>query len=66
MSDLDNINSSFEKKIKSVKSKEELQILKTEFFGKNGQITLKFKSLGSIDADKSMASGSTICLLDFW
>ena len=60
MSDLDNINSGFEKKIKSVKSKEELQILKTEFFGKNSEITLKFKSLGSIDADKRKEFASSL------
>jgi len=52
MSDLDNINSSFEQKIKSVKSKEHLQILKTEFFGKSGQITNQFKNLSTISADK--------------
>ena len=51
MSDLDNINSSFEQKIKSVKSKEELQILKTEYFGKSGQITNQFKNLGTISID---------------
>ena len=53
MSDLDNINSNFEKKVKSIKSKEELQNLKTEFFGKSGQITNQFKNLGTITADKS-------------
>ena len=50
MSNLDNINSSFEQKIKSIKSKEDLQILKTEFFGKSGEITNQFKSLGSIES----------------
>ena len=44
MSDLDNINLSFEQKIEHLKTKEELQILKTEFFGKSGQITNKFKT----------------------
>ena len=39
MSDLDKINSIFNAKIDNVKTKEELQNLKTEFFGKNGQIT---------------------------
>jgi hypothetical protein len=29
-----------------VKTKEDLQNIKTEFFGKNGQITQQFKSLG--------------------
>ena len=52
MSDLENISSSFEQKISSVRSKEELQNLKTEFFGKNGKITLQFKSLGSVEANK--------------
>ena len=37
MSDLDKINSLFNAKIDSVKSKEQLQNIKTEFFGKNGQ-----------------------------
>ena len=38
MSDLEKINSIFNAKINSVKNKEELQNIKTEFFGKNGQI----------------------------
>ena len=45
MSDLEKINSIFNAKIDSVKSKDELQNLKTEFFGKNGQITNQFKNL---------------------
>ena len=60
MSDLDNINSSFETKIKSLKSKEELQILKTEFFGKSGQITNQFKNLGAIAADKRKEFASSL------
>ncbi|MBL6857326.1 MAG: phenylalanine--tRNA ligase subunit alpha [Pelagibacteraceae bacterium] len=60
MSDLDSINSSFEQKIKSLKSKEELQILKTEFFGKNGQITKQFKNLGNITADKRKEFASSL------
>ena len=43
MSDLNKISSIFNAKIDSVKSKEDLQNIKTEFFGKNGQITLQFK-----------------------
>ena len=35
-----------------LKSKEELQNIKTEFFGKNGEITTQFKYLGSLDPDK--------------
>ena len=48
MSDLEKINSSFIQKIETVESKEDLQNLKTEFFGKNGQITSQFKKLGSL------------------
>ena len=48
MSDLDKINSIFNAKIDSIKSKDELQNLKTEFFGKNGQITNQFKNLASL------------------
>ena len=60
MSDLGNTSSSFEKKINSVKSKEELQNLKTEFFGKNGKITNQFKSLGSLEADKRKIFASSL------
>ena len=49
MSDLDKINSIFNAKIDSVKTKEDLQNIKTEFFGKNGQITQQFKTLGSLE-----------------
>ena len=52
MSDLDKINSIFNAKIDSVKTKEDLQNIKTDFFGKNGQITKQFKTLGSLDPDK--------------
>ena len=52
MSDLDKINSIFNAKIDSIKSKDELQNLKTEFFGKNGQVTNQFKNLGSLSEDK--------------
>ena len=52
MSDLDKINSIFNAKIDSIKSKDELQNLKTEFFGKNGEITSQFKNLGSLSPDK--------------
>ena len=53
MSDLEKINSIFNAKIDSVKSKDELQNLKTEFFGKNGQITNQFKNLGYLSLKKN-------------
>ena len=48
MSDLEKINSIFNAKINSIKTKEELQNIKTEFFGKNGQITQQFKTVGNL------------------
>jgi len=60
MSDLDKISSVFNAKIDSVKSKEDLQNIKTEFFGKNGQITQQFKSLGSLDPKKRKEFASNL------
>ena len=60
MSDLNNITSNFYKKISSVKSKEDLQSLKTEFFGKSGQVTSQFKSLGTISEDKRKEFASSL------
>ena len=52
MSDLEKISSIFNARVDSVKTKEDLQNLKTEFFGKNGQITQQFKNLGNLDPEK--------------
>ena len=60
MSDLDKISAVFNAKIDNVKTKDDLQIIKTEFFGKNGQITLHFKSLGSLDPEKRKEFASNL------
>ena len=60
MSDLEKINSIFNAKIDSVKSKEELQNLKTEFFGKNGQITNQFKNLGTLAPEDKKEFASSL------
>jgi len=60
MSDLEKINSIFNAKIDSVKNKEDLQNIKTEFFGKNGQITQQFKTLGSLDPEKRKEFASNL------
>ena len=60
MSDLDKINSIFNAKIDTVKSNEDLQNIKTEFFGKNGQITKQFKNLGSLDPEKRKEFASNL------
>ena len=52
MSYLEKINSIFNAKIDSVKDKEDLQNIKTEFFGKNGQINKQFKKLGLLEPEK--------------
>ena len=60
MSDLDKISSVFNAKIDSVKTKDDLQNIKTEFFGKNGQITQQFKFLGSLDPEKRKEFASNL------
>ena len=60
MSDLDKISSVFNAKISTVKTKDDLQNIKTEFFGKNGQITQQFKSLGSLDPEKKKDFASNL------
>ena len=52
MGDLNNILSSFEAKFSQIKNKEELQILKSEFFGKNGSISSQFKKMGSLNPEE--------------
>ena len=60
MSDLEKINSIFNAKIDSVKTKEDLQNIKTEFFGKNGQITQQFKTLGLLESEKRKEFASNL------
>ena len=60
MSDLEQINSIFTEKVNSIKTKEELQNLKTEFFGKNGELTNQFKKLGSLPSDKKKEFASSL------
>ena len=60
MSELVNIKSSFDEKIENIDSKENLQILKTEFFGKNGKITNQFKNLGSLPSNKKKEFASSL------
>jgi phenylalanyl-tRNA synthetase alpha chain len=60
MSNLDKISSVFNAKINTVKTKEELQNIKTEFFGKSGQITSQFKTLGSLEPDKRKEFASNL------
>ncbi len=60
MSDLEKINSIFNAKIDNVKTKEELQDIKTEFFGKNGKITQQFKTLGSLSPEQKKDFASNL------
>ena len=60
MSDLEKINSIFNAKIDSVKNKDELQNIKTEFFGKNGKITQQFKNLSSLNPEERKNFASSL------
>ena len=60
MSNLDKISSVFNAKIDTVKTRDDLQNIKTEFFGKNGQITQQFKTLGSLDPEKRKTLASNL------
>jgi len=48
MSDIKNIRDQFVSKLKNELSLEEINSIKTELFGKNGQISSLFKTVGSI------------------
>ncbi len=60
MNDLKKIESSFKEKILAIKTKESLQILKTEYFGKNGLITLQFKNLATLSANEKKEFASNL------
>ena len=52
MSEIKQIQLNFEEKFRNISSKEDLQILKTEFFGKNGLISAQFKKMGSLNENE--------------
>ena len=53
MPDIKNIRDQFVLKLKDELSLEEINIIKTDLFGKNGQISSLFKNVGSIpEADR--------------
>ena len=60
MNELDKINSIFKEKIKNVNTKDDLQSLKSYFFGKNGLITNQFKLLGSKNPDEKKEFASSL------
>ena len=60
MSELDKIHSNFNDKFKNVKTKEDLQNLKSEFFGKNGIINNQFKTLGTLNPEEKKYFASSL------
>ena len=60
MNDLNIILTNFTEKFSKINSKDELQNLKSEFFGKNGKITQQFKILGSLDPEKKKEFASSL------
>ena len=49
MNDLNYIKKEFEEKFVKINSKNDLQNLKSEYFGKNGIVSSEFKKMGSLD-----------------
>ena len=52
MSELDIINKNFVEKLNKIKTKEDLQSLKSEFLGKNGFVTNEFKKMSQLNLDQ--------------
>lgn len=52
MSELDKINKNFVEKLNKIKTKEDLQNLKSEFLGKNGFVTNEFKKMSQFNLDQ--------------
>ena len=52
MSELDKINKNFVEKLNKIKTKEDLQKLKSEFLGKNGFVTNEFKKMSQLNLDQ--------------
>tara|TARA_B110000263_G_scaffold72077_1_gene63051 strand:- start:99 stop:305 length:207 start_codon:yes stop_codon:yes gene_type:complete len=52
MSNIQTLRAEYIEKIKSVKSKQDLDSIKTELFGKSGKITSLFKNIGKLEDEK--------------
>ena len=52
---VNNILKNFEDKFLKINSKEELQNLKSEFFGKNGLISAQFKKMGTLSESEKIS-----------
>ena len=63
MSDIQSLRTEFIKKIEEKFNKQELDIIKTELFGKNGKITSLFKKLGTLPTDQKKEFASNLNLL---
>jgi len=63
MSEIQTLRAEFLLKIKEVNSKQDLDNIKTELFGKNGKITFLFKNINKIEADKKKDFASNLNIL---
>jgi len=63
MSELDNILKEFNNKFAQIKSKEELQNLKSELFGKSGLVTLQFKKMNSLKGEEKKSFAKNLNIL---
>ena len=52
MTDINTLKDEFIKKINLIKTKQDLDLIKTDLFGKSGKITFLFKNIANLDVDK--------------
>ena len=62
MSNIQTLRAEYIEKIKSVKSKQDLDSIKTELFGKSGKITSLFKNIGKLEDEKKKEFASNLNL----
>ena len=60
MSDFEKLKEDLKNKLLSVKSSKDLEIIRSEIFGKNGLITLEFKNLGLLSQENKKKVASEI------
>ena len=57
MSEIENIKKDFFEKFKNVQNKEDLQDIKSEFFGKTGRVNSQFKVMATLSGEDKKIFG---------
>ena len=63
MTDINTLKDEFIKKINLIKTKQDLDLIKTDLFGKSGKITFLFKNIANLDVDKKKEYASNLNIL---